>query len=260
MVKEWNKMVGNKGPMKTHLKYWLSGATVAVAVLTTSLDIHAATVVEFLTPSGATVNSLSVNAEADFLLNNGSIAITLINQQGNPTSVAQLLSGISFDVTGASGSGLLPTINSGLATTISSDGSYTAGTPDLLTRWEATETGQNIGLTTLSGGNPDHLIIGPDSLGNLIPSLGGLYKSANASIIGDNPNILGSALFLINIPGVTTDSKISNVIFKFNTTGDSVSGTTVEPASVPDGGCTLALLGLASIGLATMSRRLKKSA
>ena len=157
----------------------------------------------------------------------------------------QLISGVSFDVTGASGSGLLTTANSGNVISISAGGSYTGPVADALSRWKATETGTSISLTTLSGGNPDRLIIGP-------PSGANLYDNANPSITGDNPSVFETATFTINVPGVTANSTFANPVIYFGTT----AGTTVN---VPDGGMTLALLGFGLIGLGTLRRTILKS-
>lgn len=189
----------------------------------------------YVTPTGSTTSGGSVNAEADFTINNGSVTIALTNYLKNPKSIAQLISGLTFDITGASaGPGSLSTVNSGLISTINAGGSYTAGVSDPLTRWTATKTGININLTTMSGGTPDRLIIGPDSAGGF--NSGGTfgdYANANPSITGiHNPSVLGTAYFTITTPGVTSTSTLSNVIFQFGTTPgiDTVKGQFVAPA------------------------------
>jgi len=149
---------------------------------------------------------------------------------------------------------------SGLVTTISGSGAYTAGTSDPLTRWEANEAGSTILLTTLSGGNPDRLIIGPDSLGNFNPTLGGLFDNANASIIGDNPTILGSATFVITATGVTTSSTLSNVVFGVGTANETIPGTKISelPPPTPEP-ASLAIWGLGALGCAIAGYRRRKT-
>lgn len=191
-----------------------------------------------------TVNDLPVSASGTLDAADGYVTVKITNLEADPKSVAQLISGLIFDVTGASGSGSLTTVNSGDIINIAKDGTWTPGGLDPLTRWEATETGTTVYLTTLSGGNPDRLIIGPDD-GT------GHYSIANGSILGDNPSVAQNATFTITIPGVTAASEFSNVGFRFTTTGGV--GTEV-PASVPDGGTTLTLLGLALLGLGSVRR------
>jgi hypothetical protein len=124
----------------------------------------------------------AVSAKADFILGNGSVAVTLTDLLVNPTSAGQLVSGIKFDVSGASGSGSLTrTVSNNLVTTIDIvNDTFSSPVTDPLTRWKASETGITITLTTLSGGNPDRLIIGP-------PNGSNLYTDANNSISGDTP-------------------------------------------------------------------------
>jgi hypothetical protein len=192
----------------------LSAAAIAALVSFAT----SASAVTYQTPAGS--NSASdgpVSAQAVFSLSGNNLVITLADLLVNPTSAGQLLSGIRFVEGSASGSGNLTTVNSGLVTTISAGGAHTAGVADVLTRWKATEAGTTITLTTLSGGNPDRLIIGPANGSNL-------YSAANASIIGDNPNVLSSPTFTIAIPGVTSltnlATDISSVFFMFGTAHD----------------------------------------
>jgi len=192
----------------------LSAAAIAALVLFG----NSANAVTYQTPAGSSSTSDGpVSAQADFSLSGDNLVITLTDLLVNPTSAGQLLSGIQFVESSASGSGNLTTVNSGLVTTISSGGANTAGVSDALTRWKATEAATTITLTTLSGGNPDRLIIGPANGSNL-------YSNANASIIGDNPNVLGSPTFIITIPGVTSLNdlfhEISSVSFLFGTSDD----------------------------------------
>ena len=232
-----------------------------------------AALISFGTPAGAATYVFSgnsahdgpVQAQANFTLNSGSITITLTDLLANPTSAGQLVSGLIFNESGANGSGNLTTVNSALVTTINtSTNAYTAGVNDVLTRWKATETGTAIKLTTLSGGNPDRLIIGPDNANSLTG--GGLYTNANASIGGDNPNILGSATFTITIPGVTSLSTLSNVYFMFGTADDPYDlhigtcincNTAVTETPIP---AALFLFGSVLAGATGVGRRRKKQA
>jgi hypothetical protein len=174
--------------------------------------------ITYVTPSGSESKDGPVDATATFTLSSGHVLITLTSLLENPTADGQLISAILFNVSGASGTGALASTNSGNISTIDiSDGTYSAGVSDPLTRWEASHTGTAVTLTTLSGGKPNRLIIGPDSLGNFNPALGGLYDQANASIDQHNPVVLGTATFDIAIAGVTSDSVLSDVVFQFGT-------------------------------------------
>jgi hypothetical protein len=220
----------------------------------------------YTTPVGATdAAGEPISLSADFTINNGSVDIILTNLEGNLTSAGQLLTGISFNLSGATGSGALTTVNSGLISTILQGGGYGAGVADALTRWKASE-GATITLSLFSGGPPTRGIIGPDSLGNCNnPGAGGLYSNANASIITHNPNVLCTASFDITIPGVTTSSIINNVVFLFGTGPATVAG--VPPGNCPSCGVnnfpvpepiTLSLFGAGLVGAAALRRRRKK--
>lgn len=195
-------------------------------------------------------------ARATFTPHDGGVSVFLQNLWGDPTSVANLISGLRFDVVGISGSGLLSTVNSGDLVSFSATGNgqngivtpnYNATGDHQLQRWTANETGSRILLTTLSGGSPSLLIIGP-----------GPYQNVNASIIGDNPSVNGSATFDISIAGLLPDSdgtfdniKFENIFVRFGT------GPTIEYA-VPDGGLTIALLGFALLGVGALRKRVAR--
>src|SRR5579863_7886239 len=93
------------------------------------------------------------NAEADFTVSSGKITVTLYDFEKNPTSDAQLISGITFDISGTP-SGASLTDSSGNLSTISKNaGSYSAGVAtDPLTQWSAALTGDNLNLNVFSGG------------------------------------------------------------------------------------------------------------
>jgi hypothetical protein len=225
--------------------------------------------------SGQSAGGATVNAKADVTLGAGTVTIILTDLLQNPTSAGQLVSGFQFDATGVTGSGALATLNSGLVTTIASDGTgnYSAGVADSLTRWTASHTNSTVKLTTLSGGNPNRLIIGPDSSGNLDPSLGGKYSNANASIrgngnpnSGDNPSILGSATFVLSIAGITTDSLLSNIRILFGTGTDYASVCTTDcpqnapppPPAVPVPGAAWLMGSVVGLGLGAAQLRRRR--
>jgi hypothetical protein len=202
----------------------------------------------FTTPSGATTSGGAVDASASFdITGAGTLQITLTDLLANPTDVAQLLSDLSFVLSGGQTSGTLSS-SSGQKVDIDKSGNLTLGS--------TTSTGWGLN-NNVSGGlqldalgfvGPAGLIIGP-------PGTGGTYADANSSIAGNkphNPFINQTATFTLSIPGLTTGETITSATFSFGTTpGIDVPGTTV-----PDGGTTAVLLGTALTGLALLRRKL----
>lgn len=209
-----------------------------LAALAIAISNHAAMAAfDFSTPTGSTTNDGPVDAYASFTVSNGSIGVQLTNLLQNLKADGQMISGIYFDVSGATGTGSLVTVNSGYDSSISAGGAYTLDiTADPLLRWKADNVGASVTLTTLSGGAPKLMIIGPDSAGGFAQV--GQYTNANGSVTNGahNPSVLGSAIFNITVPGVTTSSIIRNVVFQFGTNDaiNQVVGVTAtpEPASL----------------------------
>lgn len=190
-----------------------------------------------------------VDATADFTLGNGTLKIVLTDLLQNPTSDGQLISGITFTVSGASGPSMLIGA-SGLDSFVDTHlGTYTAGVASTLPHWSLVASGD---LTTLSGKKPNELIIGPDDHGGFDPTVGE-YTHANSSISQHNPVVLGVGTFDLSIPGVTGSSLISDVSIQFGTAPYSVVAMSAvpEPSSL-----TLGALSIALIGLAALRRRL----
>jgi hypothetical protein len=231
-------------------------ALLGIAVLALASGVQAQ--ITFSTPSIATTSDGSVDATALFVEGSGKLTITLTDLQTGEHADGQLISGISFNVNSATGSGKINTVNQGNISSINSDGTYTAGVSDPLTRWKASESGKTIDLTALSGGKPNRLIIGPDSKGGF--SHGGTYN-VNPSVTNHQPVVLGSATFTLTVPGITSLSTISNVMFQFGTTPDSIAGVVVPSTvtAVPEPGpmAILAALGLIGASMA-LSRRQRK--
>jgi len=197
---------------------------------------------------GTTPNG-PADATAEFTLSNGTLKIVLTDLLKNPTSDGQLISGISFAVSGSSGASVL-TSASGLDSFLDSkDGSYTAGVASTLPHWSLLASGD---LTTLSGQKPNELIIGPDDHGGFDPALG-KYTNANSSISQHNPVVLGTGTFNLSIPGVTGSSIISEVSMQFGTTGYTLNplAPVPEPSTL-----TISALPIVLMGLAALRRRL----
>ncbi|MCE5268549.1 MAG: hypothetical protein LLG00_11755 [Planctomycetaceae bacterium] len=210
----------------------------------------------YCTPTGSTLSDGPVDAQATFTLDNGIVTVVLTNLEGNPTSSGQLISGIRFAVADATGSGLLTTTNSGLISTIEISGSYLAGSGDSLTRWEANEAGTTVTLSSLSGGQPNRLIIGPDSAGGFTGA--GTYSNANASIGNFNPSVLGTGEFAIGVPGVGGGSGIGDVAFLFGTEPAAVPGEPCNENAVPEPVAFIVWSCLGAIG-AVLVRAKKRS-
>jgi hypothetical protein len=198
--------------------------------------------VTFSTPPGATVGGQPVNATATFVTLNGLVDVTIFNNQANPTSIIQAISDLSFDLSNVT-SGTLGN-SFGFERNIAADGTFTDGSV-VATGWALSNVGSTFHLNVLGTAiGPAHLIIGP-------PDNSNVYSNANGSIAGNkphNPFLSNFALFTINDPGITEGTQVSNVVFSF--------GTNVP--NVPDSGATVALLGLALMGLAAAWAKFRK--
>lgn len=189
------------------------------------------------------IGGLPVNAEATFTPGAGTIEVDLTDLLANPISSGQTLSGISFNVTGLSGSASLAS-SSGNVANIGSDGSYTpVAANSIAPHWgiAGSVTLSTIGIV---GGQPSDLIIGPDDQGKLDGS--GKYSNANSGLANFNPYVLGTGHFEITAPGVTADSVISGVVFTFGTDATPVPEPTTLIAGLllllPFGASTLRVL------------------
>jgi hypothetical protein len=233
-------------------KGMLRGILYAALALTAALyssSAHANTIT-FDTASGATVGGQAVNGGATFTTGTDTLSITLQNFQNDPTSVIQALSGLSFALSTGQTVGTL-TSSSGMERTIASNGSYTDGAT-VATGWTLSP-GFTLNVLGAPIG-PAHTLVGG-------PNGSNLYASANGSIGGNgphNPFLAGPITFTLNIPGVTFDSSVNNVVFRFGTTGgDTSPGVGRTPSSVPDAGTTLILLGIACVGIEGLRRKLR---
>jgi len=183
-----------------------------------------------------------ISAQANIGSASGVVSFTLTNLLANPKDVGQLLSDFSFTVSGLTGGLSIIENQSGRERTVAGNGTFTNGL-SVEPNWSLSVSAGTIKLDNLAAGaaGPAHLLIGE-------PGAGGIYSNANGSIAGNgphNPFLAGTVLWFLSVPGVTTDSSITNVVFSFGTTpGDNHAGTLVpEPTSLLLVGSGLAALG-----------------
>jgi hypothetical protein len=249
---------------------WLRTATTLIAlslVLLIPAGTRAAFIFQTGNPPGTSTSSGDgpLNGEADFTVGSGTISIVLKNLQTGMTSQGQALSSISFQLSPGSISSL--TSVAGKVVAVDSSGNVTStGSIDVKqgnktityqlgsqtysgstlsgSNWDVTSNPS--GLTALSGGQPNHMILGPASGSGTYPGVTGGFDNFN-------PFFQGSATFVLNTPEVTDKTTISNVVFNFGTGSNEhpVTGTQVSPfivgAPAPP---SVFLLGLGSIGFA----------
>jgi hypothetical protein len=244
--------------MKPQLFSTISAISILVFCCLASETSYADTIT-YVTSVGATTSGGSVQGEADFVLGNNSISLTLTNLlqiAPNVMNASQLISGIYFDVSGIPGSGhLADATSSGMKSYIYNNGTYAIGVNDPLTRWMGSKAGDTITFNAFSGGTVNRLIIGPDSGNDFDPTNGGIYYVDNS--LHNISVVLGSATFDLTIPGVTANTKISNVTFLFGTDSANNDNKVAGVSPVPESS-TILLLGIGLVGSGLVARRQKR--
>lgn len=196
-------------------------------------------------------SSSSAAASGTFVTGSGSVTITLENLWSSSFSAMQSLSGVDFSIAGQS------SINAGTPSFVSGNlVSYMNGTFTNLTdpapgaagfSWYSSAVGGTLRLTALSGSVGE---TGPDLTINPNPQL----YAGNASTRNDshNPFFIGPVTFsLTGLQGVTEDSVVENVVFRFNTDG---ANTVTPPIPEPET-YALMLAGLAVVGFVARRRK-----
>jgi len=193
------------------------------------------------------------SAQANFVLGNGSITITLTNLVANEHSIGQAISQFTFQVNPPMT--LSPTLTnvSGTLIDITSNGTITPPTAPSTT-WALTTTLNPTTLTVFNGGKPTELIVGMPTNGAYDPSMG----NGGGGLPQHSPVFEGSATFTISDPNLSMNTQISNVVFYFGTGPEShLNGSPVvpEPPSV-----VLGMIGLAGLGFTGLRRWIRRKA
>jgi len=251
----------------------LRRALLVFGVLAGSLSANSIYVI----PSGFTDSDGPVSGSAVFSVSDCvagvnpscTLNIAITDTQANPTGAGQLISGLSFQLLNAgtplSGTGTLSGSINNDSNGDGTGGAVTVVNPDLSTstttttpaRWKfgtVAQQGQGsagFDLTTLTGGSPQYMIMGP-----------GPYSSANSSVTGHSPSLAGTVDFSITgFSGLTASTSLSAVEFFFGTGPDASKGLTCTSNCGSIGGTatpepfSLALAGGGLCALGFLRRR-----
>jgi hypothetical protein len=197
--------------------------------------------------------TMDLNPTAD------TITVTLTNTTNldgsSPSSDANLIAGLIFTLSTTPSSSATLASQSGSLVDISNSGTQVpvSGSP---THWGASSTGAVVCLETAGKGSPD--CAAPAQPEDLIITNESAYN-VNASVTNHEPSILGAGTFVINVPGLTTDSRVlsSDVSVAFGTSGKTEDVTVTPgnpPAAAPEP-ASLFLVGSGLLGAAGALRR-----
>jgi hypothetical protein len=195
---------------------------------------------EVFTASGSNADGALLGT-ADITVNTGSISITLTDTGTGQISSGQTISDVHFTLAGVTSVGALSLAAGTLVNVNNSTPAvtpFTGATPAL--HWVASDSGGNISLTTLSGGQPFELIVGAN-------------PNPNNGFDNFNPYFDQTATFSLVCSACVLGETVTNVGISFGTNGFLVP-TTV--AAVPEPS-TWAMMILGFLGLGFMAYRRK---
>lgn len=198
-------------------------------------------------PNGA------LSAQADFVVSNGQIQITLTNTLAlaDFQGVGQTVSDIEFTLSDAPGT-LGTKLAVGQQGTINSSGlvSYTTGSPGRFIgigdgTFTINPSTNTILMEAVGGSQPNQLITPYVANGQTFPD-------TNPGIDSHNPYTIGPATFTLGLLGVTANTMVTAVNFSFGTGPD----TRIQGSIVPEPSSLVATaVGLLAIGLRAGLRR-----
>ncbi len=221
---------------------------------------------QFGTPAGSTGKDGAVAAVVGFSENGTTLFISVTNDEANPTAAGQLVSDLSFVLSGGLTAGSLSSsisssVGSSSPVTVLNSSFQSSTTTTTPSTWQlshgSTDCVSGVSscyfLNDLTGGSPKNMIIGP-----------GPYSNANPSITGHAPSLAGTVVFeLDNITGLSSNTTVSGVNLSFGTGPDSfttlqacTSGCTggIEGSPTPEP-FTIMLGGVGLIGIGLLRRR-----
>lgn len=210
------------------------------------------------TGTGTFDGGLPVSASARFLTSTDTVEVEVWNNQANPTSAIQCLSGLGFVLNTGQTIGSPLSFFSATVRTIDKNGSFTYADAvkshwQLDNNFNAGSFGHGLKLNDLKDGQPINTLIGPANPAN--PTQ---YTAANPSITGKShaPEWFGTAAepveFFLHVNGVTNLTTVTFVQFSFGTTpGCNID---VQTPAVPIPPSAL-LLGSGLLGLVVLRWR-----
>jgi hypothetical protein len=218
-----------------------------------------------------------VSAEAYFTLQNGQITLYLANLISGVQGQGEAISGIQFTVSGPPDTSLslqsvaanVVTLRNGTFTPANSPYQTITASGGVAANWAAQI---NNNMTDL--GNPSHpyyMIVGPNASfsGNGGTNFNPYFESTATSVTDLATAPRGSSVvFVLNAPGVTSGSTVSNVLFNFGTspnehTATGQGGFVSGPDSHMPAPSSAVLLGIGSlslVGFAALRRHRPKTA